>query len=124
MATEHRRLARWLTVAAGTLLGTTAIAEEGWTRLVTGDILDALTARSVVFDNGAMQDFKADGTTLYDSGVGPSRGKWRASDDEYCSLWPPSEEWVCFNVERSADGLDLRFTATGGGYSVARYNDL
>ncbi|MCX7888167.1 MAG: hypothetical protein N2422_00365 [Rhodobacteraceae bacterium] len=101
-----------------------AATEGGWTRLTTPEIADALVARTIAFDNGATQEFRADGTTTYDSGSGPSAGKWRASDDEYCSIWPPSEDWVCFDVERSADGLDLRFTSTGGGFSVGRYIDL
>jgi len=101
-----------------------AAAGDDWTRLSTPEIAAALTARSIVFDNGALQEFRADGTTSYDSGSGPVEGRWRVSDDEYCSVWLAAGEWTCFDVERSASGLDLRFTSTGGGISVGRYVDL
>lgn len=100
-----------------------ALAEDGWQPLDGSEIAAALAARHLVFDGGATQQFDQDGSTTFGAGS-PSHGRWRVEGDLYCSVWPPSDLWTCYRVERSADGLDLRFTATDGSRSVGRYDDL
>ncbi len=115
---------RWVLAAAAmvALVGPAA-AGEGWTRLTGADVAAALTARTLTYDDGATQDFRADGGTTYTSGS-PSLGHWRVEGDRYCSQWPPSESWACYDLDRSADGLDLRFVAGDGSSSAGRYTDL
>jgi hypothetical protein len=42
--------------------------------------------------------------------------------DRYCSVWPPSDRWTCYRVDR--DRLDIRFTDDAGNTLVGRYVDL
>jgi hypothetical protein len=74
--------------------------------------------RTLGYADGTLQDFKADGQTLY----GDSSGRWEVRGDRYCSQWPPSDRWDCHGVERR--GLDIRFTDARGTVVVGRYVDL
>lgn len=45
------------------------------------------------------QYFAADGATPYYGSDGPaSQGRWQVRGDQYCSLWPPSTAWSCYDV--------------------------
>jgi hypothetical protein len=101
---------------------TPALAGD-WTPLTGPEITAALTARTLGYEGGGTQTFFADGRTLYDGG-GPEWGRWRVEGDRYCSVWPPSDRWTCYGVERHARGLDLRFVAEDGTPSDGRYIDL
>ena len=95
----------------------------GWEPLDGPGIADALTARVLAYSatattTAAMQDFFADGRTLYND----QWGRWEVRGDRYCSTWPPSDRWSCFAVARL--GLDIRFTSDGGEVSIGRYADL
>jgi hypothetical protein len=110
-------------VAAGLALWLAASAAgraEEWRALDGPQIVAALSARVLGYADGRLQDFKADGTTLADGGV----GRWRVEADRFCSAWPPAERWACYGVEREARGLDIRFTDTSGHVTVGRYVDL
>ena len=109
-----------LTTAA--LTPSTAMAEN-WHPLDAPAITQALTARMVAYDGGATQQFNADGSTTYTT-THVSYGAWRVDGTQYCSQWPPSDKWSCYDVAASDDGLDLRFTAGDGSESVGRYVDL
>lgn len=108
-------------LAFGLIVGNVglAVAEE-WVRLNGPGIEAALTARVLAYPDGTMQDFHAGGRTL----AGRAEGRWRVDGDLYCSTWPPSESWACYEVEREARGLDIRFTGEDGAVTVGRYNDL
>lgn len=99
-----------------------AMAED-WTPLTGDQITAALTARVLVYDGGARQQFNADGSTPYESPE-VSQGQWRVEGDQYCSQWPPSDRWSCYGVEAEAAGLDIRFIAGDGSVSTGRYADL
>jgi hypothetical protein len=47
-----------------------------------------------------LQYFANDGTTRYlEQGGTVTEGRWRVDESgRYCSLWPPSEDWVCYSV--------------------------
>ena len=109
---------RWIAVALA--VWPVGASAEDWARLAGPDIRAALTARVLGFADGTTQEFRADGTTLAGSG----EGRWRVDGDRYCSAWPPAEAWACYDVEREAGGLDLRFTSDDGSVSVGRYTDL
>lgn len=81
----------------------------------------ALTDRVLVYDGGAVQDFRASGRTLYDSGS-PSWGYWEVRGDQYCSLWPPSAVWECYTVE-DMDGA-IVFVGASGDRTTGHYADL
>ncbi len=108
------------TIMAVVLLAGPATAGE-WEPLAGDALRTALEARTVTYADGATQDFRADGTTLYDAGQ-PQWGRWEAQGRQYCSLWPPSGTWACYDVARN--GPELRFTGSDGTASVGRYVDL
>lgn len=103
------------------LLSGPALAED-WRALSSEEIRHALAARVLQYEDGASQDFFADGRTLYRAGAGESWGKWWVEADRYCSTWPPSEAPSCFGV--AAQGLDIRFIGASGDVTVGRYSDL
>ena len=88
--------------------------------LDTAGIVAALTGRTLVYDGGAVQEFRASGRTLYDAGQ-PSWGYWEARGDEYCSVWPPGGDWECYGVER--DGETIVFVGRAGDRTAGRYAD-
>jgi hypothetical protein len=99
-------------------LGLASAQAGGWERLDGPAITAALAARVLGYPDGTLQDFFADGRTLY----GESFGRWEVRGDRYCSLWPPSDRWTCHDVERQR--LDIRFTADDGTVTIGRYVDL
>ena len=94
-----------------------------WTVLGADQVGAALSARVLQYEDGATQNFYADGRTFNEAG-GESWGSWRIDGDQYCSQWPPSDHWACYRVERSAGGLDLRFIAEDGSITEGRHVDL
>jgi hypothetical protein len=97
---------------------------DDWLSLAGPDITNALLARSVVYDTGVQQAFLGAGVTTADSGDDLSAGAWKVEGDRYRAQMPPQYEWACYDVARSADGLDLRFTDDAGEAVVGRYVDL
>ena len=52
--------------------------------------------------------FSPDGNTgYYSMSRPPSTGGWRIQGNQYCSVWPPSDRWECYDVL-----LDARSTQT------------
>ena len=95
---------------------------EDWRRLDDAGITSALSARVLGYEDGSTQNFFQDGRTLYEVKGGESWGKWWVEGGQYCSTWPPSDVAACYGVE--VQGLDVRFTSSGGDVSVGRYQDL
>lgn len=83
----------------------------------------ALTARMVVYGDGSTQDFRKDGGTTYTHDGKPSEGRWGIRDGRYCSVWPPSDHWACYDLAVSGDGTAVRFTDDSGGTTVGTYED-
>jgi len=100
-----RRIALVLVVLAGPL------AAEGWVPLSGAEIVAALEGRKLQYDS-AWQDFRVSGRTLYNAGE-DSWGYWSVRGDQYCSSWPPSDLWACYDMERSGDRL--RFVGSSAG---------
>lgn len=96
------------------------VQAETWVALDGPAIRAALAARVLGYPDGTLQDFFADGRTLY----GKSFGRWKVEGGTYCSQWPPSDLWSCYTVLREARGLDLKFIAPDGSETVGRYVDL
>lgn len=87
---------------------------EPFTLLEMQDAQTALEGRILRYPDGATQDFRASGATLYKAGE-PSWGKWEIrATGQYCSQWPPGRDWACYDLERSADGTQIRFSEQTG----------
>ena len=97
-------------------------AAEDWTKLDGDGVSKALTERKLGYDDGASQTFRAGGATYYDSGGQQSSGRWDVRGDQYCSVWPPSDSWACYEVE--VMGMEIRFVAADGSASTGHYLDL
>jgi len=110
---------RRFAIAALCLIAYPIAAEEVWTPLSGEEISAALTGRTLQYAN-AWQDFRASGRTLYNAGE-ESWGYWHVSGDQYCSMWPPSDLWACYDMARQGD--HLRFIGTGDDITDAVYAD-
>ena len=91
------------------LMPLTAMAEE-WRALTGAEIAEALTDQSLVYAN-ATQRFYASGRTLYDAGQ-DSWGYWAVRGDQYCSQWPPGDQWDCYDMAVAGD--IVRFIGADG----------
>ena len=81
-------------------------------RLSGPDIRSMLTDAWVSYD-GARQHFLADGTTRYYA-PDESLGFWSVEGDQYCSRWPPSGGWTCYDMFRTAEGTLIWIDSEGG----------
>ena len=64
------------------------------------------------------QSFAKNGETIYvDASGAKTFGQWLTRGGKYCSLWPPSDRWVCYGMESgvSADGKPTVTWVSGGG---------
>jgi len=87
--------------------------ENTWTKLNGPAITGALLSRTLVYEDQAKQEFNTGGSTVYIES-GPSFGSWRVSDTQYCSVWPPASNWVCYDVFLSSDQQGIRFIGESG----------
>ena len=98
-----------------------ALSEEAtWQPMNGAEITAALTGRGLQYDS-AWQDFRASGRTLYKAGR-DSWGYWRVEGDQYCSSWPPSDLWACYDMERVGDRVRFIGSAEDD-VTEARYRD-
>lgn len=94
------------------LIGSTPAIAQDWTPMSGAEIDSALRGNRVAYADG-WQDFHQTGRTLYMVGQ-ESWGRWRVDGDRYCSLWPPSEHWDCYDMTISTDGNTVKFISPGG----------
>ena len=92
------------------------LAEE-WRALDGAGIKAALEGRSLDYGD-ATQSFAAGGATVYLAGDS-STGQWRVDGNQYCSMWPPSDRWSCYDID-AKDGA-LRFVAADGSVTQGIY---
>lgn len=90
------------------------LAAEDFRALTGDEILDALTGQRLDYGNGVWQTFDENMLTQYFSGRASS-GCWAVREDRYCSLWPPSDRWACYDVLQSGD--TIRFVDDTGGFT-------
>jgi len=97
--------------------------DKNWTRLRDDVLNNALSGHALRFEDGHRQGFGEDGSTRRSRGS-PAMGFWKTDDeDRLCLSWPPSEDWICYVVERDAAGERLRLTAADGSRLVGEYHD-
>lgn len=93
---------------------------------LTGPKIKAALTDTTVYQYGSAsrpwrQYFAADGATPYYGSDGPvSHGKWKVRGDQYCSLWPPSNAWSCYDVTTRVENSKTIVTwiSASGGPSV------
>ena len=92
-------------------------AMAGQVTLSGEQIIEYLSGRSIEGNQDGMhweQSFDASGLTTYvQNRSRPSAGRWKAIDDRYCSQWPPSNRWDCYDF--TAEGDELTFIPVSGG---------
>lgn len=93
-----RRIALFCMCMAG------AAEASDWTVLTGNEIAAALEGQKLEYTNGAWQDFRKTGRTLCNAGR-DGWGYWNVSGDQYCSMWPPSDLWACYDVHGSGDKI-------------------
>lgn len=93
---------------------------QEWPVLRGDSVRAALEGHKLVYVTGAWQEFRASGRTLYNAGS-DSWGYWRVQGDQYCSMWPPSDLWACYDLSVSGD--TVRFIDASGEISEGRYVD-
>ncbi|MGB7244941.1 MAG: hypothetical protein WBC93_22985 [Sulfitobacter sp.] len=94
-------------------------SDADWQKVQGDAVRTALSGRILQYED-AWQDFRASGRTLYNAGS-ESWGYWRVEGDQYCSQWPPSDLWACYDLEASGD--KLRFVGDEGDTTEATYAD-
>ena len=90
---------------------------EEWRALEGGAIKEALEGRSLNYGD-ASQNFEVGGLTVYFADE-PGTGQWRVDGNQFCSLWPPSDSWTCYDVEAKEGAV--RFTDAGGDVTQGTY---
>lgn len=102
------------------LLPISAQAEEWVVLDQNADIFAALEGQTVRYGPLTFQVFNADGDTQYIT-ERFSEGQWEAREGRYCSVWPPSEIWTCYDFQQNGDRV--RFISDGGVVSEGVYEE-
>lgn len=97
-----------------------AAGDPEW-RPMTGPQITAALIGNVLDYGDKWQDFRASGRTLYFAGS-ESWGYWGVREDRYCSMWPPSDLWACYDMQRAGDRL--RFVGDAGDITDAVVHGL
>lgn len=96
------------------------LTADEFTRLTGDQILTALIGKRLEYGQGVSQTFDEHMLTQYFSG-GPSAGRWAVREDRYCSQWPPSDVWACYDVLQS--GETIRFVGDSGDITDGTYSE-
>ncbi len=97
-----------------------AIAEN-WIRMSNdAAVTHALSGRTVVYDAYTFQYFGPSGSTDYIT-ERASTGRWAARAGQYCSTWPPSDTWTCYDLY--VDGDRVRFVGADRSESIGTYKE-
>ena len=72
------------------MAGPSDIAARDGDPVLVKDMLVALTAAELVYEDGSTQRFDPDGSTTFVENGRPSPGEWSVVDDgRFSSFWPP-----------------------------------
>ena len=102
-------------------LAAPSFALAGETRLDHKAILATLTGATIEGPDWS-QTFEKGGATEYVSQGKQSNGRWDAQGDQYCSMWPPSDQWSCYAVteEVGADATTISWIRADGSRESGR----
>jgi len=98
------------------IAATSAAAET--VKLSGQQIMEVLSDRVVLSTDPhdvSQQLFQKAGATFFSRGSNQTQGLWKVVGNKYCSVWPPSENWVCYDVMKNGDVV--QFMAPSGNVS-------
>jgi hypothetical protein len=95
-------------------------AGAGEMKMGEAGIRAALVGQRLVYADGTAQSFDGQGgTVFFAAGDGAqSLGHWQVRAGQYCSVWPPSDVWACYDVLQ--DATTVAFVAADGNRSVGQ----
>ncbi|MEM7169765.1 MAG: hypothetical protein AAF530_06320 [Pseudomonadota bacterium] len=103
-------------IAIFVILGTIT-AKAGEQKLSGTEIIEALSGKTAFGTQKGTpwkQFFDPNGATTFISGDdAPSTGRWQIQGDAFCSLWPPSGDWDCYDMTGAGD--QVTWIYQGGG---------
>lgn len=105
-------------VAMMILLASPAVAEDWVLVLDDAGVTAALAGRTLIYDAYTQQTFGPDGDTTYIT-ERASDGRWAARAGQYCSVWPPSDIWACYDLHLS--GERVKFIGSDRSESIGTY---
>jgi hypothetical protein len=105
--------------AAALLVLLTGPAFADPVKLVGADIKSALADVSLYADGEIEQLFQVNGLTIYIERGSSSQGWWKVEGDQYCSQWPPSSTWACYDVTREGEVITF-VSASGKSYPMRK----
>ncbi len=79
-------------------------AADDWVLQDNAGILAALGGKTVRYDAYTVQTFGKTGDTQYLT-ERAADGRWAARGDQYCSVWPPSDIWTCYDFYLAGDAV-------------------
>ena len=92
---------------------------QGWEPVFEDQVIfDTLADRSLVYDAYTFQRFGAAGDTQFVT-ERASDGRWAARGGQYCSQWPPSDRWDCYDIQLRKD--QVKFIASDRSESVGTF---
>ncbi len=95
-------------------------AAQEWVRQDDAGIMDALGGKTLRYDAYTIQHFGKAGDTQYIT-ERAADGRWAARGGQYCSVWPPSDTWACYDVYLS--GQQVRFVGSDRSESTGTYQE-
>jgi len=95
-----------------------AFAEE---RTMTGAELKSFLPGIAAKGGNTYQTFEANGHTDYFTGGRKSEGRWAIREDKYCSVWPPSDLWACYDVVIDETEMRIFWVEANGAREKNRY---
>ncbi|MCF6443390.1 hypothetical protein [Nereida sp. MMG025] len=95
-----------------------ALAHVGghWQTFTGDEIKYMLNDRQLTYTTGGAQVFYSSGRTLFNAGQ-ESWGTWEVRGDQYCSQWPPGDQWDCYTIQGDFESGGVRFIAPDGSYT-------
>ncbi len=97
----------FLMVCLSLLIATAQAAEKKLGAGELKDLLSNIRLTSTETGREIEQVFQASGATftIDVETHQQSQGFWKLQGDKYCSQWPPSENWECFDVYGNDQGV-------------------
>ena len=93
---------------------------QDWVRQDDDGIHAALANRTLRYDAYTTQFFGKDGFTRFIT-ERAADGQWAARDGQYCSVWPPSDVWTCYDLYVA--GNRVQFIGSDRSVSTGTYAD-
>lgn len=103
------------------MLASPALTEPDWLPMTGPEVQAALTDKTLRYNSDTVQDFRESGRTLYTHKGQESWGYWGVRGDQYCSQWPPSGLWDCYDMAQRAG--EVRFIGASGDVTDGTYID-